>query len=145
MFFASDAREVYSAAFYHTCRAGLVGHSIARDFPLKYLKKDYRPKHSMHVDTFLRFHAEGGVWTLVNHCPWLNTAIFLLGDNDFDNIDTTIRHHRDITFAIMHTGRILMTYGIRTFFIPLQNRTRPRLDTYDEVRTLINKQLATHF
>ena len=83
--------------------------------------------------------------TLIDHIPWLNTVIFILGDNDFDNLDDTIRHHRDITFTIMNTGRVLVKYGIRPFFIPLQNRRRPRQDRYQEIRTKVNFQLATHF
>ena len=53
MFMASDAREVYGEDFYRTCRAGIVGHSICRDFPLIRLRKEYRPKLALYVGTFL--------------------------------------------------------------------------------------------
>ena len=97
------------------------------------LKTDYRPKLRLHFGTFLQFHAEGGLDTLIDHRPWLNTVIFLLGDNDLDNVDDTAEHHRDITFTIMNTGRVLVNYGIRPFFVPFQNKRRPRRDNYQEI------------
>ena len=124
MFSASDARETYNQAFYRTSRVGMVGHSIFRDFPLNLLKKEYRPKIGLYVPTFLEFHGEGSLRTLISHRPWLNTAIFLLGDNDVDGPDDTERLYRDLTFVIMNTGRTLINYGIRPFFVPLQNRKK---------------------
>ena len=89
MISASDARETYSQAFYRTSRVGMVGHSIFRDFPLNQLKKEYRPKISVYAPTFLEFHAEGDLGTLITHRPWLNTALFILGDNGVDGPDDT--------------------------------------------------------
>ena len=145
MFSASDARAVYSNEFYKTCRAGMVGHSIFRDFPLKQLKKEYRPKLSLYVGTFLQFHAEGGLQTLLHHRPWLNTVVFILGDNDLDDIDDTDEYYRDVTYTIMNSGRVLLNHGIRPFFVPIQNRTKPRRNNYDELRIRTNYQMADHF
>ena len=76
---------------------------------------------------------------MAQHCT------LFLGDNDFDMIDDTDEFYRDVTFTIMNTGRTLLTYGIRPFFIPLQNRRRPRRDNYNDLRTQTNYQLADHF
>ena len=145
MFTASDAKEVYNVKFYKSCRAGMVGHSIFRDFPLKYLKKEYRPKLALHVGTFLQFHAEGGLQTLLHHKPWLNTVIFMLGDNDLDAIDDTEEYYRDVTYTFMNSGQVLLTHGIRPFFVPFQNRNKPRRANYDDLRTRTNYQMADHF
>ena len=107
----------------------MVGHSIFRDFPLKYLKKEYRPKLSLYAGTFLQFHAEGGLQTLLHHRPWLNTVTFILGDNALDAIDDTDEYYRDVTYTIMNSGRVLLNYSIRPFLYRFRTETNLDVQT----------------
>ena len=95
-----------------------------------------------------KFQTDERVLHIIKHLPWLNTALFLIGENDLDSGDNDWRFYRDLIFAFMNIGRILLKYGIKVFFVPLQNRRQFRhttIDIYERRRDEINFQLSDHF
>ena len=61
----------------------------------------------MYAPSIMRFLVSKNYWQIVDHMPWLNTAVFWIGENDLDQQGDDKCYYKDLALTFMHIGKTL--------------------------------------